>query len=87
MTYGKDAMRWSLDAQVKNDGSAVRATVCRRYGTRPSGLLLHVVVDNVHTRMVPLMQYVKQLEADKTALQARVDRHIQLNYNAHNQGF
>jgi len=78
-------MRWSLVAQVKHDGSAVRAIVRRRCGTLPSGLLLRVVVDNFHTQMAPLMQYVKQLEADKIALQARVDKHIQLNFNAHNR--
>jgi len=78
-------MRWSHDAQVKEDGSAVRAIVRRRCGTLPSGLLLRVVVDNVHTQMAPLMQYVKQLEADKTRLQTRLDRHIQLNWNARNQ--
>ncbi|KAA6425679.1 hypothetical protein WJX79_002161 [Trebouxia sp. C0005] len=76
--------RWSHDAQVKDDGSAVRAIIRRRYGTVPSGLLLRVVVDNVHTQMAPLMQYVRQMEADKIALQARLERQIHLNYNAHN---
>ncbi|DBB01820.1 hypothetical protein WJX77_004155 [Trebouxia sp. C0004] len=76
-------MRWSIDAQVKDDGSAVRAIVRRWCGTMPSGLLLRVVVDNVHTKMGSLMEYIKQLEADKIALQARVDRHIQLNFIAH----
>jgi len=71
-------MRWSLVAQVKHDGSAVHAIVRRRCGTLPSGLLLRVVVDNVHTHMAPLMQYVKQLEAEKIQLQVRLDKHIQL---------
>ena len=79
-----NCMRWSQDAQVKEDDSAVRVTVRRRRGTMPAGLLLRVVVDNTHTQMAPLMQYVKKLEADKIALLARVDKHIQLNYNAHN---
>ncbi len=77
-------MRWSLDAQMKDDGSAVRAIVRRRCDTLPSGLLLRVVVDNVHTQTALLMQYVKQLDADQTALQARVDKPIvpQPLYNA-----
>lgn len=78
-------MRWSHDAQLKDDGSAVRVSVRRWCGTLPSGLLLRVVVDNVHTQIAPLMQYVNQLEADKIALQAKLDRHIQLNYISHNQ--
>jgi len=51
----------------------------------PAGLQLRVVVDDTHTQMAPLMQYVKQLEADKTRLQARLDRHIQMSWNARNQ--
>ncbi len=50
----------------------------------PAGLQLRVVVDDTHTQMAPLMQYVKQLEADKTRLQARLDRHIQMSWNATN---
>ncbi len=78
-------MRWSLDAQMKDDGSAVRAIVRRRCDTLPSGLLLRVVVDNLHTRMTPLMQYIKQLETEKVQLQTQLKKHIQLTFSAHNR--
>ncbi len=81
-------IRWSHAAEINEDGSAVRVTIYRWKNTRPEGVVIRVVVDNLH---VQVMQYVQHLEnenkrlADETKrLQAKADKQTAIIFQRNN---
>ena len=80
-----NVQRWSYAAETNPDGSAVRVTVHRRCGTKPNGLVVKIVLDNMESQMDHLMDLVEQLKADNARLRSQSERHQNIVYQNNNR--
>lgn len=58
---GDNTSRWSFEAEMNPEGSAVRAIIRRWCGTLPKGLVIRIVVDNMEWQVQQLMEDMQRM--------------------------
>ena len=78
------ALRWSFDTEVNPQGSAVRAIVRRWCETRPMGLVIRVVLDDVEAQMKSLTAKIEYLRVDNEKLRTEADQAVDRHFDQNN---